>query len=122
MGIDYSLCLAMKREDADVLLGNLCELLDARSRARIGSRRWSPESEELRTTLIGTTELDSRGIAGVERDESERPNLYCFSLQIQLEQELESLVPNHNLPPWVILLTVAHARRSASSSPTPRSS
>ena len=97
MGIDYSLCLVAKREDSHVLLGHLCELLDARSRARITSRIWSPESEELRATLIGMLELDSRGIAGIEPAEYESPNSYCLSLQIQIEQELESLVSNHNL-------------------------
>lgn len=96
MGIRYSLCLITKRQDADLLLAKLGELLDAESRARIGSKKWSPESEERRTTVIETSDIDARGIAGFRTD-GESPNLYCLSLQIQLERELESFVRDHHL-------------------------
>ena len=95
MGIAYSLCLVIKREDSDLLLDKLCALLDSPSRDRIGSRKWSLESEVKRTTLIGTSDIDARGIAGIQLAESETSNSYCLSLQIQLERELESLIPDH---------------------------
>src|SRR5688572_3261089 len=95
MGIDYSLCLVIKREDSDLLLGELCELLDARSRDRISPKTWSPESEACRTTLIGTSEVDARGIAGLEPTDGESSNSYCLSFHIQLERQLESLVSDH---------------------------
>ena len=52
-------------------------------------------TEALRNTIIGTNETDARGIAGLELDEYERDNSYCFSLLIQLEPEMESHLGDH---------------------------
>lgn len=95
MGIDYSLCLIINRADSGTLLPHLSTLLDADSRARIASIEWSPETESVRRTLIGTTETDARGIASFSVSDTETSNSYCFSLDVKLERELESLVPDH---------------------------
>jgi hypothetical protein len=51
--------------------------------------QWLPELETGRITIIGTSEIDARGIAGLNLRDYESPNCYCFSLQIQLELEPE---------------------------------
>jgi hypothetical protein len=95
MAINYSLCLVARRNDCASLLEKLSVCLDAPSRARIASLRWSPEVDTTRRTLIGTTETDSRGIAGLRLAEGESPNAYCFALNIQLEREFEANLEDH---------------------------
>jgi hypothetical protein len=90
MGLNYSLCLICQRDDSDLLLPALAELLGFESRQRIASMEWFPELERDRKTVIGTPELDAQGIAGLNLRDHESPNHYCFSLQIQLEPEMES--------------------------------
>ena len=95
MGIDYSLCLITKRKDSDTLLPSLLTVLDADSRDRIGTLDWSPDSELMRPTLIGTSEMDARGIAGFKLSDKDSPNAYCLSLDIQLEADLQALLGDH---------------------------
>lgn len=95
MGIDYSLCLIAKREDSHSLLDNLCVHLDSRSRDRIATKKWFPESENRRTTLIGTHDVDARGIAGMQLADGESSNSYCLSLQVQIERDFEPLLADH---------------------------
>lgn len=95
MGINYSMCIVIKREDADSLLENLCTILDSRSRDRIGSKKWLPELESSHTTQMGTLEIQALGIADIELEKGESPNSYCLSLQIQLEPELKPFLTNH---------------------------
>jgi hypothetical protein len=91
MGRNYSLCLICQRDDSKLLLTALSELLDYKSRQRIDLMQWSPELETERITIIGTSEIDARGISGLNLCDYEHPNYYCFALQIPLEPEMEFL-------------------------------
>jgi hypothetical protein len=91
MGRNYSLCLICQRDDSKLLLTALSEILDYESRQRISLMQWSPEVETERITISGTSEIDARGISGLNLHDYESPNSYGFSLQIQLEPEMELL-------------------------------
>ena len=95
MGLDYSLCVIFYRDNSGAFLPNLVALLDPEDRARVANLTWSPASETRRTTLIGTAETDARGIAGLRLNRGESENHYCFSLQIQLEPEMEAFLGEH---------------------------
>ncbi len=95
MGINYSLCIVAKRDQTTGLLASLAEHLSACSRARLPNGGWKPETEVRRTTRIGTTEVDARGIAGVLPEEREVCNHYCLSFEVHLEREVEAYVPDH---------------------------
>lgn len=88
MGLDYSLCALVDRQKSAPWLPRFVELLDDRSRARFKNLVWTPASETQRTTYIGTTETDARGIAGFELDEHDRDNNYCLSFLVQFEPEM----------------------------------
>ena len=53
---------------------------------------WSPDTESNRFTMVGTSETDARGIAGLTLEDVERDNSYGFSINVQIEPELESHV------------------------------
>ncbi len=96
MGLDYSLCAIFRRTGAEGILKDLSLLLDEESRRRIEELTWSPREEKLRQTLIGTMEVDGRGISELQPEEDENGNYFCFSLLIQLETEMEKHLIDHN--------------------------
>lgn len=92
MGIRYALCALTLRDHSELLLPELSKLLDDKSRARIEHLEWAPEEEVERQTLIGTTDLDAQGIAGLATDPYEPEYQYCLSLHVQLESEMGQFV------------------------------
>ena len=90
MGIDYSLCTIIAREQASSVLRHLSSIITPESYARLEGLKWEPLLETKRKTLGGTTETDAIGIYGLERIELDRENSYCFALQVQLEAEMAS--------------------------------
>jgi hypothetical protein len=97
MGVRYSLNLLTRRNECDSLLAEFSSLLDDEGQARLRQLTWSPESEVRRRTLIGTDDIDARGIAGLPLAKHEFSNSHCFSLLVQLELGLASLVGDHGL-------------------------
>lgn len=95
MGFRYSLSLIVQRRLSGTLLENLRFLLDDESKSRLPLHCWLPATECPRVTAIGTEDVDARGIAGFRMDREDRFNDYCLSIHIQLESELQQLVPNH---------------------------
>jgi len=95
MGLDYSLCAILHRKDSRDLLKHLATILTPEYKERIAHLEWSPTVEESRETMIGTTEVDAFGIADLELVYSDTENNICFSLQIQLEREMESYLGDH---------------------------
>ena len=91
MGLDYSLCAIIHRIDSSNLLSELAKLLDSSSSNRLKHLTWKPTTEIYRQTLIGTTEIDARGIANLPLEEWEQENYYCFGFQIELEPEFRDV-------------------------------
>ena len=65
MGLDYSLCAIVHRQNSSSLLPELAKLLTLESSLRLKHLTWKPATEFTRETLIGTTEIDARGIANL---------------------------------------------------------
>jgi hypothetical protein len=87
MGLNYSLCAILPRDQSPGLLEQLSKVLDAPSRRRIKNLVWSP------ATKISDT--DSRGIADLPLVENEHENDYGFLLQIKLEQDMKVHLIDH---------------------------
>ncbi len=88
MGIDYSLCAILPRNQSSRFLEQLSKLLAAPSRRRIKNLVWSE--------AIQISHADSRGIAGLLLEENESANNYAFSLYIKLERDMEAYSDGHS--------------------------
>jgi hypothetical protein len=82
MGLNYSLCAILPRDQAPGFLEHLAKILDATSRKRIKNLVWSPAFQ--------SSDVVSRGIADLSPIEHEQANDYAFSLQVKLERDMEA--------------------------------
>jgi hypothetical protein len=87
MGLNYSLCAILPRAQSTRFLEHLSKVLDASSRRRIKNLVWSPVTQ--------TSDTDSKGIAGLQLEETEHDNDYGFLLQIKLEQDMKAYLIDH---------------------------
>ncbi len=87
MGLDYSLCAILPRNQAPHMLEQLSTVLDATSRRRIQNLAWSP--------ALQTSNTVSQGIAGLLGIEHEQTNFYAFSLQVKLEREMKAYLVDY---------------------------
>ncbi len=90
MGLNYSLCAIFAREDASEIFKHLSKHLHNEDQSRMKNVVWSPRTESLRSTLIGTIETDARDIAGLIMGQYEQDNHYCLNLLIKLESEMKA--------------------------------
>lgn len=82
MGLNYSLCAILPRDQSSRFLEHLSKVLYADSRRRIQNLVWSPAFQSSDTV--------SQGIAGLSAIEHEQANDYALSLKVKLERDMEA--------------------------------
>lgn len=87
MGLRYSLCSIHARKHSTHILRCLAPYLDDHSAQRLQSIDWYPEHETEQKTEFGTLAVNAHGIAGLIPEDDERPNDFCLSLKIKLEED-----------------------------------
>jgi hypothetical protein len=87
MGLDYSLCAILPRDQSAYFLEHLAQVLDVSSRRRIQNLVWSP--------ALQSSDMVSQGIAGLLGIEHEQENYYAFSLQVKLEREMKAYLVDY---------------------------